>query len=465
MQTKKYKMLVMEYMKKMEMAERGDGILAAVSGGADSVCLLWMLKELSENMGFHLAAFHMNHGIRGTEADRDEQYVQKMCEQMEIPFRTVRADVRKFADSQGMSEEEAGRTLRYRYLEETAAEFACNKIATAHHKDDDAETVLMNLFRGTGLKGLGGIRPVRKLSPERTVIRPLLCMTKPEIEDYLKEREIIWCEDSTNQENRYSRNKVRNVMIPWVKDEINDRAVDHVLQTAALASEADEYFAMEAEKILGEDKTKIPNAVLDAQPKILKTYLIRRMIAEAAGQEKDIAARHVDAVCALTGPGGGTCADLPYGLQAVRGYELLEIRKKGTAPAGPDLFEDLLEMRVFPWKKDLEIPKNQCTKWFDYDRIKGTLCVRTRESGDYFFYSEEKRKLLKRYFIDEKIPEERRDTIPLLADGDHVLWIIGHRISEYYKITEKTCTVLEVTLCKGEDKWLKEFEYCLKKTL
>ena len=465
MQTKKYNMLVMEYMKKMGMADPGDGILAAVSGGADSVCLLWMLKELSEVLGFHLAVFHLNHGLRGPEADRDEQYVRDLCDRMKIPCHAVRDDVGKFAEEQGMSEEEAGRILRYRYLEEAADRFSCNKIATAHHKDDDAETVLMNLFRGTGLKGIGGIRPVRELSSERTVIRPLLCMSRSEIEDYLKEREITWCEDSTNKEIQYSRNKVRNVLIPWVKDEINDRAVDHVLQAASLASQADAYFTREAEKILGNKNTRILIDVLDAQPEILRSYLIRRMIAAAAGQEKDIAARHVEAVCALTGPGGGTYVDLPYGLQAVRGYEWLEIRRKGTVSERTDFSEDLLKMRVFPWKKDLEIPKNQCTKWFDYDRIKGTLCVRTRESGDYFFYSEEKRKLLKRYFIDEKIPEERRDEIPLLADGGHVLWIIGHRISEYYKITENTCTVLEVTLRKGENKWLKEFEFCLKKKL
>ncbi|MBQ6856946.1 MAG: tRNA lysidine(34) synthetase TilS [Lachnospiraceae bacterium] len=221
-----------------------------------------------------------------------------------------------------------------------------------------------------------------------------------------------------------------------------------MLHLASLAAQADAYFATEAEKILGDNKTQIQTAVFDRQQEIMKNYLVRAMIAAAAGQEKDITARHVDAVCELTGPGGGTCADLPYGLQAVRRYETLEIRKKEEiSPGNVDVS---LEMQVFPWKKDLEIPKNQYTKWFDYDKIKGTLCVRSRESGDYFFYSGEKRKLLKRYFIDEKIPEEMRDGIPLLADGSHILWVIGYRISEHYKITENTRTILQVTLCKGE---------------
>ena len=462
------RMQVMEYMKKYRMADRGDGILAAVSGGADSICLFWLLHDLAEIMGFRLAVFHLNHGLRGAEADRDERYVQGLCDRLQIPCCTVREDVRAYAREHGMSEEEAGRTLRYHYMREAAERFSCSKIATAHHKDDGVETVLMNLFRGTGLRGLGGIRAVRSdtgpsampngqnggggVSPAGiTIIRPMLCLTRKEIEGYLKERQIPWCEDSTNRELKYARNKVRNVLVPWVKEEINEQAVDHILQLASLASQADEYFVSQAAMLLGEEPTQIAVDIFDAQPEILKQYLVRTMLAAAAGQEKDISSKHVEAVCALTGPGGGIAADLPYGLRAVRGYEMLEIRRKADilAPA-LEKQEILLETRVFPWKKDLEIPKNQCTKWFDYDKIKGTLCVRTRESGDYFLYSGDKRKLLKRYFIDEKVPEERRDQIPLLTEGNHVLWIIGHRISEYYKITDNTCTILEVRLCKGE---------------
>ena len=450
MQTEKCCAKAREYIKKNQMAEQGDGILAAVSGGADSVCLLWVLHDLAEEMGIRLAAFHLNHGLRGAEADRDEQYVRKLCEEMGIPCHVVREDVRTFARTNSMTEEEAGRVLRYRYLEEAAETFGCNKIATAHHKDDDAETVLMNLFRGTGFQGLGGIRPLRQTNTGRTVIRPLLGLSREEIEAYLEQKGCSWCEDSTNSELQYARNKVRNVLLPWIKEEVNDRAAEHVLRMASLASQADVYFKAEAAKILGEDRTRVSNGVFDAQPELIKGYLVREMIAEAAGQEKDITARHVEAVCSLTGPGGGTHVDLPYGLQAVRGYEWLEIRLRDQVPVYGENMENLLEMRVFPWKKDREIPKNQYTKWFDYDKIKGTLCVRTRETGDYFLYSGGKRKLLKRYFIDEKIPEEMRDRIPLLVDGNHVLWVIGHRISEYYKVNEDTCTILEVTLCKGE---------------
>ena len=179
MDTRTWNLRVSEYMKSNRMAEAGDGILAAVSGGADSVCLLLVLKELSEEIGFHLAAFHLNHGLRGDEADRDEAYVRELCENLQVPLKCAHENVAAYAKDHGLSEEEAGRELRYRHLAQAAEEFSCGKIATAHHKDDDVETVLMNMFRGTGLKGLGGIRPVRG-----NVIRPLLCMTRAEIEGY-----------------------------------------------------------------------------------------------------------------------------------------------------------------------------------------------------------------------------------------------------------------------------------------
>lgn len=452
MVTQSYEVRVKEYMKEKKMAEKGDGILAAVSGGADSVCLLWILKKLSVKEGFPLAAFHLNHGLRGAEADRDEAYVKELCEKIDIPLFVVREDIRGYAREHGLSVEEAGRERRYFHLNRAAEKFHTAKIATAHHKDDHVETVLMNLFRGSGLRGLGGIRPVRE-----RVIRPLLCLTREEIEAYLAENGIAWCEDSTNQELLYSRNKIRNVLLPWVKKEVNERAAEHVLGAAELAGEADEYFRMQADRIIEEhaemeyNSVKILTKIFDEQPHIIKTYLIRTMLRMLTGSEKDISVRHIEAVCSLTGPGGAAAADLPYGIRAVRGYERLELRRNGRNGQETDFLDITIETRVFPWDKSFEIPKNRYTKWFDYDKIEMAICVRSRQSGDYFLCGGSSRKLLKRYFIDEKVPEEQRDHVPLLADGSHILWVIGYRISEYYKISEDTRTILEVKVCKGEE--------------
>lgn len=460
---------VKEYMEAYRMVRPGEGIVAAVSGGADSVCLLLILRELSAQIGFRLAAFHLNHCLRGAEADRDEQFVKELCERLHIPLVAVRADVAGYARENGLSEEEAGRELRYRYLEQTAEQYSCEKIATAHHRADQAETVLMNLFRGSGLKGLGGIRPVRG-----RIIRPLLCLEREEIEAYLLKCGVSWCEDSTNRELEYARNRVRNVLMPWLKENINDRAGEHILKTAELAAQADEYFENLAERILEQtvsagggpvsggakasdnQKIFVRTELFDSQPGIVQTYLARAMIRRAAGREKDISARHIEAVCALAGPGKGVSADLPYGLRAVRGYDTITVGKRPETAEmetenKPEFPDFSVETREFPWKKGMEIPQKRYTKWFDYDRIKDALSLRHRESGDYFQIEGGKTKLLKRYFIDEKIPSKLRDEIWLLTEGNHVLWAIGYRISEYYKISETTNTVLEVRICKGEE--------------
>ena len=437
---------VSEYIRANRMAEKGDGILAAVSGGADSVCLLFLLYELQEELGIRLAAFHLHHGLRGQEADRDEAYTEKVCGQLGVPFLSVHEDVALYAKKHGLSEEEAGRKLRYFHLEKAAETLSCNKIATAHHKDDNAETVLLNLFRGSGLKGLSGIRPVRD-----NIIRPLLCLTRNEIVEYLQERQISWCEDSTNSETLYARNRIRNELLPWVKEKINDRADEHILNMASLALQADEYFTRRAEMILSEgDGISVDTGRFDSQPEILQSYLVREMVSAAAGSRKDISSKHIEAVCALKGPGGGTAVSLPYGLVAVRGYDRLRIQENKALQCRESI-GIRLETKVFPRKKGTEIPKNQYTKWFDYDKIKDTLSVRCRENGDYLMIAGGRKKLLRRYFIDEKIPEADRASVPLLTEGNHVLWVIGLRISEYYKITEATRTILEVKACKGEE--------------
>ncbi len=220
----RFRQKVLSFMKKNHMTDRGDSVLAAVSGGADSVCLLLLLREMAAELGIKVFAFHMNHGIRGAEADRDERFVMELCERLNIPLTVAHEKVEEYAAERGLSGEEAGRILRYHHLGETAEKYQCAKIAVAHHEDDDAETVLLNLFRGSGLAGLSGIRPVRE-----NIIRPLLCVSRKEIEGYLNEQELSWCEDSTNKENDYTRNKIRNELLPWVTENINSRAAEHIL--------------------------------------------------------------------------------------------------------------------------------------------------------------------------------------------------------------------------------------------
>ena len=448
MNTADMKKKVLDFIREQHMVEEGDGVLAAVSGGADSVCLLFLLCSMREELAVRLAAFHLHHGLRGAEADRDEAFVKRLCDAWQVPFYSAHVDAAAYGRERGISEEEAGRELRYSHLEALADRLSFGKIAVAHHREDQAETVVFHLFRGTGLKGMGGIRPVRG-----KIIRPLLECSRQEIEGYLRENGISWCEDSTNSENTYKRNRIRNELLPWAGQYLNERASEHAAQFARFAAQADAYFEAQAEMILeAENRAAVSVRTFDSQPEILKGYLVRAMIRQAGGSARNLTERHIQAVCALTGPGGGVRADLPGGLQAVRGYRELRIaRPERLEESG--ILEQLgkqLQFRVYPREKQLEIPKNRCTKWFDYDRIKGTLSVRTRKEGDYFLLRDGKKKLLRRYLIDEKIPEAERDKLLLLTEGSHVLWVIGYRISEYYKVSETTEKILEVSVCKGE---------------
>ena len=462
---------VRDYMREHEMTAPGDAVIVALSGGADSVCLLTVLKQLA-TPEFLLRAVHVHHGIRGAEADRDEAFAQKLCESLSVPLCVAYCHVPAYAAEHGLSEEEAGRILRYQVLEKEAGKWEQElpagsrvKIALAHHRDDNAETILHHLLRGSGLTGLAGIRPVQGRR-----IRPLLCVGREEIRAYLEAGHISWCEDSTNQSPDYTRNRIRSQVLPLLKTAVNEQAEEHILQAGQIIGQADAYLRQQAEEIWQEavcgreeDLAAIPLTAFARQPEILKTYLIRHMLDQLHPGWKDLGSRHFTAIAELAGKPVGSRLDLPGGLIARTGYETLEIVRKTKrevsvkTESGADgeihgrQTVPELHMTVFSRQKDQEIPKNQYTKWFDYDKIKGTLSVRTRRTGDYLILPSGGSKTIARYMIDEKIPKEKREQILLLAEGSHVLWVVGFRISEYYKIEEHTENILQVTCDGGKD--------------
>lgn len=476
------------------MARPGDGVLVGLSGGADSVGLLLVLWKLRETFQISLRALHVHHGLRGAEADRDAAFSRMLCERLEVPFYEFRIDAAKEALDRKCSVEEAGRQARYRLYEETAlawekemypdltSENAGRKeaaaarvhIATAHHADDNAETVLFNLFRGSGLTGLSGIAPVRG-----RIIRPLLWAQRSEIQTWLRQQGQDWVEDSTNQESEYSRNWLRNELLPAVEERLNAQAVRHIDQAGRRIRQADAYLEEVAEEWLQKHAPdgKADAGALAEQAEIVQGYIVRRLFLKSKMPLRDVTETHVQAVRELLHQGTGKSISLPHGFRAVNIYGFLEVRplshpgerKGGLLPGIQN--ENLLQMHTFPCENGDEFPKNQYTKWFDYDKIKDGLSIRYRKNGDYFTLSGGGKKKLGRFMIDEKIPEKERDRIPVLADGDHILWVIGYRISDYYKITDETERVLEAEMilpdggdrsedgggragiwnCKGED--------------
>ena len=360
-----------------------------------------------------------------------------------------------------MSVEEAGRHLRYQIFEKERLDFSGTKIAVAHHRDDQAETILYNLFRGTGLKGLGGMRPLRD-----RIVRPLLCVGREEILAYLEEKRISYCEDSTNAQTDYVRNRIRRRILPEIREEVNRRAGENILHAGEMAAQADAYLEKQAEKILkargvGEMEASglrpacgIDAAVLLAEDNIIRNYVIRRMIRSVNESMKDITMTHVESAAALLFGSDRRQVDLPCGLIAVRtNGELWIKRKEQEEPVDKerDFLLPELDFKTFPYKKGQEIPKNGYTKWFDYDKIKCALSVRYRKTGDYMTLAGGGRKTIKSFMIDEKIPKDEREKIPLVAEGSHVLWVIGYRISEYYKITDDTHTVIQIQFNGGRN--------------
>lgn len=453
------------FIRENQMIDKGDRVIAAVSGGADSVCMLHLLVALKKILEFDIFAVHVHHGLRGQEADRDEEYVRGLSAMWEVPCLVVHTDAAAYARKWGMGVEEAGRELRYQIFDQEAERTGARRIAVAHNMEDQAETILHNLFRGSGIKGLGGMEPVRG-----KIIRPLLWASRRQILDYLEERGISYCTDSTNASMEYTRNKLRSMVIPMVCREINPGAVAHIAETGKRLLEAERYFDQEADRLWRDNRIEgsfkgqrgIRAEALAGFPDILKGYVVMKIMGELTGARKDITSAHVAGILDLAQKGTGRSVDLPRGLRARREYDVVWIEQAEEEEAleekraWEDLFScPLFTAECFPSEilreKHQKIPENKYTKWFDYDKIKGTVSVRTRRPGDYFVLKDGKKKTVKAFMIDEKIPRTQRDRILLVTEGKHVLWIVGRRISEFYKVTDATRQILQVSMDGGKE--------------
>lgn len=436
---------VFSCIEKYQMIPRNSHIIVGISGGADSVCLLKLLKEYRKQQEFQLYAVHVNHQIRGDEAVRDEKFSKEVCQKLEVPFIVFSYDIPKIARDRKLSLEEAGRNMRREAFEEAIKNIKMpgkKIIALAHHENDNAETVLHNLMRGSGAAGLGGIRPVS--GKNREYIRPLLFVKRVEIEEYLKEQGIFWVIDSTNAEIEYTRNKIRHQIIPLM-EEINPQAVSCIGRAAENMWKIEEYLQEQTDILYGKYVRKTGDIFSIAkecflEKEIMQSYLIKRVLEKASKGKKNITAAHIEAVRRLSKGRTGASISLAKGLIASQVYGDVHIQNKIEEENG--IYT--LEWEIFPYEKQ-QIPEKTYTKWFDYDKIKSSLSVRHRLQGDYLVVNEKGgRKKLKDYLIDCKIPRQERDKLTLLADGSHILWVVGYRISESYKVTSQTKQILKV---------------------
>ncbi len=500
---------IMEFQQKHNLIEAGDRVVVGFSGGADSVCLLLVLEEMRRSIDFSYCAVHVEHGIRGEESLSDAAFAEAFCKDRDIEFFIYSVDAPKAAREEGVSLEEAARKLRYECFEQARVKFDGNKIAVAHHGDDNGETMLFHMVRGTGLKGLGGIPAKREY-----IIRPLLAVTRREIVGFLAERQQDYCVDSTNAQVEYSRNRIRNMVMPQL-ELLNIRAVEHMSALSQHLAEVYEYVA-KAAWLAGRDGLKIiftdedgtiteiinggqddsaeeffapkqkflerlqPNWCLDKEiingmEPLLQREFLHQVLGMAAGSQKDISGVHVESLQQLFGAETGKQVHLPYRVAAISRYQDVCLRKGGR-PFGHGNAEKAEEWaleidmelmgeeeqlvysdmscrvyaKCFSFDGDCEkIPQKTYTKWFDYDKINNTVFLRNRRRGDYLMINQQgNQKKLKEYFINEKIPKEDRDQQLLLAEEDHVMWVVGYRISEGYKVIPETKRVLQVRVEK-----------------
>ncbi|MDO4262186.1 MAG: tRNA lysidine(34) synthetase TilS [Eubacteriales bacterium] len=446
---------VFAYMEKWDMLRDGDTVLCGFSGGADSTALLLLLQEYGEARDVCVHAVHVNHGIRGAEADRDETFCREFCQARRIPFTAVRVDVPGEARRNGVGVEEAGRNARRRVLGAMAEELSASRIALAHHQSDQAETMLFRLMRGAGLRGLRGMAPV-----SGRCIRPLLCADRPEIEAWLSAQGAAWVEDSTNRETRYTRNWIRSrILLPM--EEFRPGSASRMAGAAERLLELEDYMEQETRRARESCARPAKDGIAVRLDRFcglhpaLQKNLIQSCLSGLPGGLRDVEAVHVERICALPRGKRGSRIRLPGGNEAVLGYGELLLRpereeKKEAGQAAPELPGEcaFLGERFFfsveEREKNEEIPVNRYTKWFDYDKIIQGIVLRTRRPGDYLSNARGAHKKLKDYLIDCKVPREERDRLILLADGSHVIWVVGMRISEEYKVTERTRRVLKV---------------------
>lgn len=444
---------VWQTIEKYHMCPQGAHIVVGVSGGADSMALLHLLNGFAGEQGWSITAVHVHHGLRGEEADRDRNFVQEICREWKIPCKVYYFDVSKEAKARGLGTEEAGRLLRYEAFEQ---ERQGGMIAVAHNKNDQGETVLMRLCRGAGVSGLTGIRPVREF-----IIRPLLFCTRKEIEEYCQDKGLSYCEDSTNRENNYTRNRIRNQVLPLL-EEIYPKATEHIAQTAEIMTEEEEFLQEQARVLFIKalKKSDENEIVLDAEClRSMHPAMGKRVLAmafDALEGKKDIGSVHYELLVGLLGQESGKSLYLPNHIIAELSYGALILKKvremsshfSYPLPLNQEIYVPEAKLFVGTYlctKKRTQKSQDSCTKVFDYDKIGCALFCRTRQNGDRLAIKNGRKKL-KDFLIDEKIPREERDRLPLIATEDDVLWVVNQRVSAAYLPDENTKKFLTVQI-------------------
>lgn len=459
---------VMSYIKDNNLIESGDKVLVALSGGPDSVCLLNILYNLKDQLNIEIGAAHLNHLLRGEDAFEDEEYVKALCKSLNINCFVKRVDINRYSKCKRVSSEMAGREARYNFFDDILKSEGYTKVATAHNANDQAETILFRLMRGSGIEGLCGIKKSRN-----KVIRPILCLSRKEVEEYIKINNLKPRIDKTNFEKIYNRNKIRLDIIPYIKENFNEDIIQTLNRMSVLLQKDNEFIENSARNFYEKYCIETLNYFIIKKEMFRKeeaivTRVIRYALTNFSKTHYDFEMKHIYEVCNLAKNSSGKSIDLPNRIYAENIYGDIYIKerininnidaaqeillKKDSVNGKRVLFNNRnIEFTLLKNDSNLDLNRSSLIKYFDFDKIDNIISLRNRKNGDKMIpFGMRGSKKIKDLFIDMKIPKEERKCIPLLCFDGNISWIVGMRISEEYKVTNKTKNILKVMVERKE---------------
>jgi tRNA(Ile)-lysidine synthase len=441
-------------------------LLVAVSGGPDSVCLLGILNALKKDFGFKLHVVHLDHQLRSKASVADAQYVLDLCHELRIPVTIEQRNVRVYQKEHKLSLEEAAREVRYSFFMEVAESIGADCVAVGHTLDDHVETVLLNILRGTGTRGLRGLQSMRRWqsSGKRlTIIRPLLEVSRIETAEYCRRHHLEPRTDETNRSLKLTRNRIRLELLPLLKN-YNPDIVEALLRTAHIAADDIAFLEQTAYRYYRKIATKQNAAVvfdkkdLIKLPVAIQRLILRQAIEDVVGTLKDIEARHIEEIVALMSKPAGKQINLPYGLFFVNDYErfLLGHQLDEFSPLtvlNGEYQLNIPGLTVIPgWHISTDIidesvmnNNDRLTAYFDYERVGNRLLVRSRKTGDRFQpLGMDAEKRVGRFMIDARIPQLWRQRVPIVCAEGQIIWLVGYRIDERVKVIGNTERILRI---------------------
>jgi tRNA(Ile)-lysidine synthase len=452
------------------MLSSGDKVIVAVSAGPDSICLLDLLNGFSGELGISLIVAHFDHGLRGDEDEFETELSRDMAQSMGLPFETEKAS-HLYKDIPSL--EDRARTARYSFLENVRIKYKAQKIAMGHNLNDQAETVLMRLLRGTGTSGLAGIPPVR----DGRIIRPLIDVTRDEVMDYIKANDLPYAVDSSNDSRKHLRNRIRHELVP-VMLQYQPRLLErlgtfsNVMRSddAFLESMALDWIDKESIKA-GNKEISVAVSPLRNLPSALKTRVIRNLIKQIDGSFYPVEYDHVESVLKLLDNNQPQCyVDLPNGIVVKKTYQTLYFISKASPHPNPfpqgkrefslsiegpgtyhlNVTGQILILEYINASANLTIERDLSIAYLDADKLNYPLTARNFQPGDRFVPMGMKgHKKVKNFFIDLKIPSEERALTPVLTSGSEIVWLCGFRIDDRFKVAPETKRILKVTMSQG----------------